>query len=364
MGKAVVAALVALLVGPPAGLLSVAVLLNPAAEASCLPATAITEFVPSEVGSPPGAGSPTRVVFPLPTGTWVPTSGFGMRVHPITGVAKLHTGADYAAPAGTPILAVADGRVAYSGPSSGYGNLILIEHTVKEQQLTSGYAHMESAGLHVTRGDTVTAGQHIGDVGSSGYSTGPHLHFEVRPGGPDGAPVNPEPWLASRGASQLEGGEISPPGCAGQTGASATPYDGAAANGLVDDPTSDGRITKRTAHVLAAIQERFPGSGWACWSPRPGTSSEHPLGRACDGTFGNSIGTPATGGVLTLGWQVTNWLKASARALGVEYLIWQGRIWSVARNAEGWRPYDGGGMHDARSVTGGHYDHVHFTVIA
>lgn len=65
---------------------------------------------------------------------------------------------------------------------------------------------------------------------------------------------------------------------------------------------------------------------------------------------------------LDLGWRVTNWLKANARILGVEYLIWQGRIWSVARSSEGWRPYDDAGMHDPHGVTGGHYDHLHFTV--
>jgi hypothetical protein len=54
-------------------------------------------------------------------------------------------------------------------------------------------------------------------------------------------------------------------------------------------------------------------------------------------------------------------LKDNAETLGVEYLIWQGRIWSAARAFEGWRPYGGGGMHDPSSVTGGHYDHLHFT---
>ena len=93
----------------------------------------------------------------------------------------------------------------------------------------------------------------------------------------------------------------------------------------------------------------------------PSQASEHPLGRACDGTFGNSIGTAASGRALDYGWKVTNWLKDNAETLGVEYLIWQGRIWSVARASEGWRPYDGGGMHDPNSVTGGHYDHCHWT---
>ncbi|MFD4323590.1 hypothetical protein ACFWQC_03080 [Nocardioides sp. NPDC058538] len=130
---------------------------------------------------------------------------------------------------------------------------------------------------------------------------------------------------------------------------------------LVDDPTSSGQITARTAYVLALVRQRFPAASWSCWSPRPGTQSEHPLGRACDGTFGNPIGVPATGNALALGQQVTNWLQANAQKLGVEYLIWQGRIWSLARADEGWRPYGGGGMHDPASVTGGHYDHCHFT---
>ena len=55
-------------------------------------------------------------------------------------------------------------------------------------------------------------------------------------------------------------------------------------------------------------------------------------------------------------------MKDHAEALGVEYLIWDGRIWSISRDAEGWRPYDGGGMHDPGDVTGGHYDHLHVTV--
>jgi murein DD-endopeptidase MepM/ murein hydrolase activator NlpD len=324
----------------------------------------------------PGSAVPEtgRVAFPLPAGAWVRTSGFGMRRHPVTGVYKLHTGVDYAAPAGTRIMAVADGRVVFAGPATRYGNLILITHTVAGSTATSGYAHMEAGGVHVSVNDTVTAGQHIGDVGSSGYSTGPHLHFEIRPGGAQAAPVDPEPWLASHGAGTLDdpgAGVGGAGGCApdvlgpgGVPGGPPEPYEGPDPDRLVDDPTSEGRITARTAYVLAQVRARFPSSSWACWSPRPGTTSEHPLGRACDGTFGNSIGHPATGAALELGWTVTNWLKTNARTLGVEYLIWQGRIWSVARASEGWRPYDGGGMHDPADVTGGHYDHLHFTIAA
>ena len=62
------------------------------------------------------------------------------------------------------------------------------------------------------------------------------------------------------------------------------------------------------------------------------------------------------------GWEVTNWVKDHAKTLGVQYLIWQGTIWNIDRDAEGWRPYNGGGMHDPTDITGGHYDHLHITV--
>lgn len=297
-----------------------------------------------------------RVVFPLPTGTWVRSSGFGMRRHPVTGVHKLHTGADYAAAAGTPILAAADGRVVSAGSASGYGNLILIEHTVNGSQVATGYAHMNADGIHVRTGDRITAGQHIADVGTSGYTTGPHVHFEVRPGGANQPPVNPEPWLTAGGATSLEpepGSAESSPECQLDLA------DGSPGWGVVDDPSGDGRISARTARVLAELRDRFPGSSWACWRPGSARTNDHTAGRACDGTFGNSIGTRATDASLKIGWRATNWLKTNATRFGVEYLIWQGKIWSLARAAEGWRRYDGGGMFDARSVTGGHYDHLH-----
>lgn len=355
MVKASAAGLAALLFAPASLLLGIGVLLNPAAQASCVPITSTsTSTVDASVPET------SRVVFPLPAGTWMKTSGFGMRVHPITGVRTLHTGVDFAAPSGTHILAAADGRVAFAGPATGYGHLILIEHTFGGQRVATGYAHMYAGGIHVKAGDTVTAGEYIADVGMDGFSTGPHLHFEVRPVGANAAPVDPEPWLATNGAADVEGDATGDAGCS-DDGGPATAYSGDNPGQLVDDPTTDGQITERTAHILAGIKASFPNTAWSCWSERAGTKSEHPLGRACDGTFGNSIGTAATGPALDLGWKVTSWLKANAETLGVEYLIWQGRIWSVARSSEGWRRYDGGGMHDVSTVTGAHRDHLHWT---
>lgn len=94
-----------------------------------------------------------RVVFPLPEGTWVATSPFGMRVHPITGENKLHTGADYSAPDGTSILAAADGIVTHASMS---GGLIIIEHTIGGQKIATAYAHLRENGFHVNVGDTAT----------------------------------------------------------------------------------------------------------------------------------------------------------------------------------------------------------------
>ncbi len=360
MRKVAISGILAVILGPAACMLALGALLNPAAQASCLPSTSGSLTNVANTGSP--VPETARVVFPLPAGTWVKTSGFGIRVHPITGEQKLHTGVDLAAPSGTHILAAADGRVVFAGAATGYGNLILIQHTVAGRTVVTGYAHMYADGIHVRVGESVAAGQYIADVGTSGYSTGPHLHFEVRSGGAESRPVDPEPWLASQGALDVaDGRDPSSAGCADAAGGPASSYAGDNPGNMVDDPTTDGQITERTAHILAQVRANFPESSWACWSPRPGDPSEHSLGRACDGTFGNSLGTPATGHALDFGWQVTNWLKDNAEKLGVEYVIWQGRIWSVARAAEGWRPYDGGGMHDPNSVTGGHFDHLHWT---
>lgn len=111
------------------------------------------------------------------------TSSFGMRFHPLLGYNRLHKGVDYGAPTGTPIVAVADGRVTFSGWHGGHGNFVSLQHA---GGLGSGYAHMSR--IVATAGSYVHQGQVIGYVGSTGLSTGPHLHFEVYK---NGAAVNP-----------------------------------------------------------------------------------------------------------------------------------------------------------------------------
>ncbi|MBS1674775.1 MAG: M23 family metallopeptidase, partial [Actinobacteria bacterium] len=156
----------------------------------------------------------TRIVFPLPDGSYTNTDSFGWRTDPFTGERRFHAGSDLAAPDGTPIMAVADGRVTVAEFTGGWGGLIVIEHTVRGQRVASFYAHMWHDGILVTVGETVRAGQHIGNVGSSGRSTGPHLHLEVHPGGQDQPPVNAVDWLTQHGV-QPAGPAASGSGTAG-----------------------------------------------------------------------------------------------------------------------------------------------------
>jgi murein DD-endopeptidase MepM/ murein hydrolase activator NlpD len=111
------------------------------------------------------------------------TSGFGYRFHPILHRAKLHTGIDIAAPSGTPIVSTAGGEVVTAGWRGGYGNTVIIDHGRGRATL---YGHMSSVSVRV--GQVVSRGQLIGRVGSTGLSTGPHCHYELRV---NGSPVNP-----------------------------------------------------------------------------------------------------------------------------------------------------------------------------
>ncbi len=106
------------------------------------------------------------------------TSGFSMRFHPILKEWKRHEGVDYGAPIGTPVHVVGDGVVAFAGQQNGYGNVIQVQHS--DNRLTV-YAHLSK--IDVQRGEHVSQGEHIGDVGMTGWATGPHLHFEFRVAG-------------------------------------------------------------------------------------------------------------------------------------------------------------------------------------
>ncbi len=114
------------------------------------------------------------MAWPVPGYTRI-TSQFGMRTHPITGIYKLHTGVDIGAPMGADFIAANDGVVSYAGRNGAYGNMVIIDHG---GGITTLYGH--GSQILVSTGQTVNKGDPVLKVGSTGYSTGPHAHFEVR----------------------------------------------------------------------------------------------------------------------------------------------------------------------------------------
>jgi len=127
------------------------------------------------------------------------SSDYGMRTHPVLGGQRAHTGVDLAGTSGTPVYATADGFVSRADRFGSYGNYISIEHG---GELQTRYAHL--SGFEVTAGERVVKGQLIGYVGSTGRSTGPHLHYEVRVAG---QAVDPRPYMQTQVAlTHGEGG--------------------------------------------------------------------------------------------------------------------------------------------------------------
>ena len=148
-----------------------------------LDTTIVSTAVPTIRRSLTGISIPSRM--PLDSASL--TSGFGMRVHPILGVRRGHKGIDLASPVGTPIRATADGVVGRADWFSSYGLYVSLEHG---GNLETRYGHMSR--LNVAAGQTVHKGDVIGYVGTTGRSTGPHLHYEVRVAG---EAVNPVPYM-------------------------------------------------------------------------------------------------------------------------------------------------------------------------
>jgi len=116
-----------------------------------------------------------------------PSSGYGLRADPVHGGTVNHPGFDLAAAAGSQVTAAAGGTVVHAGPAGTYGNLVTVRH---DNGFETRYAHLSAIDVKV--GDVVEPGCDLGKVGTTGYSTGPHLHFEVRRGG---QPIDPAPLL-------------------------------------------------------------------------------------------------------------------------------------------------------------------------
>jgi murein DD-endopeptidase MepM/ murein hydrolase activator NlpD len=164
-----------------------------AAEAAARAAAAAAQAAAGGSGGSAGAGQTAN-------GWAVPVSGgisshFGNRVHPFTGGVAFHSGTDIAAPCGRPMFAAAGGTVEYAGWNGGYGNYVRINHG---GGVATAYGHIQQGGILVQMGQSVSAGQQIALVGTTGQSTGCHLHFEVRQGG---VATDPVTYLRNRGLS-------------------------------------------------------------------------------------------------------------------------------------------------------------------
>lgn len=145
--------------------------------------------------------SATKALLRTPVSGARITSSFGMRRHPILGYSKMHTGMDFGVPYGTPIRAAGSGTIMLAGRNGGYGITAEISHNSKYETL---YAHMSRLAAGIRRGVNVNQGQIIGYVGSTGRSTGPHLHYEIRV---NDKPVNPTS-VRIAGGRNLSGKEL------------------------------------------------------------------------------------------------------------------------------------------------------------
>ena len=146
---------------------------------------------PTSISTPAAPTMGVSIPSRAPLAASSTTSSYGMREHPVLGGMRAHKGIDLAAPIGTPVYATADGTVERADWFSSYGLYVAIEHG---NELETRYAHMSR--LAVAAGEHVRKGEVIGYVGTTGRSTGPHLHYEVRV---SGQAVNPIPYMAETG---------------------------------------------------------------------------------------------------------------------------------------------------------------------
>lgn len=160
-------------------------------------------------------------------------------------------------------------------------------------------------------------------------------------------------WLGADGSLNCTNGGVPATGSGG-------PFPPEACSVVPDPTTGRGCLTPRMLNVASQLLAQ----GWSisCWDAHEwNPTSDHPLGQACD-VFPGRAGVLPSAQQQARGDDLAASLQGSAAQTGVSYVIWYGRIWSVGRATEGWRPYNGGGVYDPASITGGHYDHVHISV--
>lgn len=173
-------------------------LLAPMLPRSPVETARMTKAVPSPVAQP--AAEEMLIAFEEPVPGRAIVSPFGLRQLPWEGSGRLHEGVDISADLGVPVIAVADGVVVEAGTKGGYGRFVAVRHA---ERLTTYYAHLGSIGADVKPGMAVKGGDPIGRIGSTGTSTGPHLHFEIRDA--QKRPLDPSMFL---GKAFAEAGDL------------------------------------------------------------------------------------------------------------------------------------------------------------
>ena len=299
-----------------------------------------------ESGSPSAGGVPAgELSLPIAEGEYVVSSTYKSADRPG------HRGIDLAAGDGTAMYAMAGGVVTAAGQASGFGNWIVLDHTIDGQAFSTVYGHMWDDGVAVQTGDTVTAGQYIGKVGNNGQSTGPHLHFEVWQGGrlSGGTETDPQPWL-DRAVNPGSGPADTDRDASDATEPTPAPHSGGEMPDS-DKIQSKANLQTDSIRVARAVAQRFPDvqtiGGWRPVDDFP----DHPSGRAVDIMIPNYESSEGR----ELGNRIKNYLLTHREFFNIEYMIWR----------QMYIPSSGQPnlMDDRGNPTENHFDHVHVTTV-
>ncbi|MDO5511842.1 peptidoglycan DD-metalloendopeptidase family protein [Corynebacterium sp.] len=329
------------------------VVLDPGSDDSCSPDGGL---------SGGGGGVPAgELSLPIAEGEFVVSSTYKSADRPG------HRGIDLAAPDGTSMYAMAGGVVVDAGPASGFGNWIVIDHTIDGQAYSTVYGHMWDDGVAVSTGDTVTAGQYIGKVGSAGQSSGPHLHFEVWEGGrlSGGTETNPQPWLdkaISPGAGSADTDTTKSKDTEpteekdGDTDTDSSARRPAPRSGgelpSSEKILSEDKLQIDSIRVARAVAQRFPDvQTIGGWRPKD-KFDDHPSGRAVDIMIPNFQSDEGR----ELGNRIKNYLFEHREFFNIDYMIWR-QMYIPAQGEPNL-------MADRFDLTQNHFDHVHVTTFA
>ncbi|MCZ4587694.1 peptidoglycan DD-metalloendopeptidase family protein [Rhodococcus opacus] len=308
----------------------------------------------SAFGSAGGSLSGVRagsLAIPMAAGTYTISSGWGMRD------GGMHNGSDFAAPAGTPIYAAADGEVTIAGPMSGYGHVIVVRHTLNGQRVDTLYGHMFADGVLAKVGDKVRGGQHIANIGNDGDSSGAHLHFSLHPGGYTdyNSGIDPMPWLtqdlpadSSRAAAPPEFTPIEPNAPPGENPFVALTAPAAEMVALPAAKGTESGMQVDGVRVMRAAAAKFPAIT-TIGGLRPGDTGDHGSGRAVDIMIPDYKSPDG----IKLGDDIVEYFQLNVDFFHIDYLIWQQRLWQNGS----WSA-----MEDRGDDTENHLDHVHVSL--